>query len=317
MEKQQYLEIRYKIEDLYHKILLRDADKEGLDYFCNKVVNDNLSITEIQNILEDSPEFKDLQMKKKELAITCFEQKIYSQHGEDGILNFIFSSIGTTNKFCVEIGCGDGQECNMRFFLENGWKGILIDNVASLNCKFKEKFPTGNNEIVEKKIRIPETIKNYFKDEFVTIDNINNIFLKYKISCYVDLLSIDIDYNTFWLWDAIIAIKPRVVVIEYNSQFPPTESKVVKYFPHAGWDWTNYYGASLLALVKLGYKKGYDLVGCDSSGVNAFFILHSEIEKNEIKLKKIEELYRSPQFGDVWDGKAMGWPISNKIMDDY
>ena len=72
-----------------------------------------------------------------------------------------------------------------------------------------------------------------------------------------------------------------------------------------------------MAYVKLGKEKGYSLVGCDSSGSNAFFISDDEIKKNKIKTKPIEELYKKPQFGDVFDGIPKGWPVSNKIMEEY
>ena len=86
-------------------------------------------------------------------------------------------------------------------------------------------------------------------------------------------MSLDIDYNTYWVWKAISGYHPRVIVIEYNSSIPPTESKTVKYIPNVIWDGkTNYFGASLLALDSLGKSKGYTLVGCDSKGINAFFI---------------------------------------------
>ncbi len=149
------------------------------------------------------------------------------------------------------------------------------------------------------------------------MENINNILEKNNTPTQIDLLSIDIDYNTFWIWKAINNVRPRVVIIEYNSQISPTESKVVKYDPGYKYDWTNYFGASLLAFVKLAKNKGYSLVGCDSSGINAIFIDNDEIKKNKIIIKSIDENYRPPQFGDVWDEIPKGWPISNKNMDEY
>lgn len=73
----------------------------------------------------------------------------------------------------------------------------------------------------------------------------------------------------------------------------------------------------MLAFVKLGREKGYELVGCDTSGVNAFFMLSDEIKKHKIPLKNISEYYHYPTFGDIWEGKPTGWPISNKVMIDY
>lgn len=127
-----------------------------------------------------------------------------------------------------------------------------------------------------------------------------------------DLLSIDIDFNDYWVWKSIVDYSPRVVVIEFNSSIPPNESKVVPYDPNAQWDGTNFFGASLLALKHLGLEKGYTLVGCDSNGVNAFFC-KSDLISN-IKIKDIQDLYRPPKYGEVVNGVHIGHPPSDKKM---
>jgi hypothetical protein len=88
----------------------------------------------------------------------------------------------------------------------------------------------------------------------------------------VDLLSIDVDGNDYWIWRAIKSVTARVVVMEYNATYPPPVDFVRAYDPAARWGRDNYYGASLSALEKLGRKLGYALVGCSLSGVNAFFV---------------------------------------------
>lgn len=130
---------------------------------------------------------------KKINNINLFEQKIYSQNGEDGIIKIIFHKIGTINKFCVEFGVGDGRECNTRFLIEKeGWNYLHMD---------------GNNY---------NNAYTLIKKEFITTENINSLFRKYNIPKEFDLLSIDIDYNTYWVWKALKGYNPRVVVIEYN-----------------------------------------------------------------------------------------------------
>src|SRR5438552_12778983 len=97
--------------------------------------------------------------------------RIYSQNGEDGILRAIFMKMGTTNKFCVEFGVGDGKSCNTRRLTEKeGWHALLMD--------MNEKAPS------------------FVKREFITPDNINELFLKYDVPKEFDLLSVDLDYNT-------------------------------------------------------------------------------------------------------------------------
>lgn len=178
--------------------------------------------------------------------LTPFEKRYSSQNGEDGILEAIFAVIGTTNRFCVEFGVGDGRVCNTRRLLERGWTGLRMD----------PEDPPGEG----------------IRREFVTAENIEGLFAKYGVPPVFDLLSVDVDGNDYWLWKAIAAYRPRAVVVEYNATVPPSESRTIPYDPAFRWDGTDYFGASLRALEKLGREKGYVLVGCDSRGVNAFFV---------------------------------------------
>lgn len=262
--------------------------KEGIKSFCKKASEYlNAKITwEIKN-LRTSLIWPFLKGRKLN-NLNLFEQKIYSQNGEDGILKAIFYKIGTTNKFCVEFGVQDGKECNTRYLIEKkAW------NFLHMDC--------GDN--------LPSTIKK----EFINAENINSLFEKYKVPKHFDLLSIDIDFNDYWVWKAIQGYSPRVVVIEYNSSVPPNESKVVKYDPNSMWDGSNYFGASLIAMKNLGETKGYTLLACDSNGVNAFFVRTDLIEDN-FKVKNIEEIYRPPRYDQKVNGKYIGHPPSPKVM---
>lgn len=264
--------------------------------------------------------------------INMHEKKVYSQNGEDGIIEFIFSKIGTTNKFSVEFGVGDGFECNIVYLLEKKhWKGLMMDYGADqqihLNAVVKKAWSNRKGGLVNNTKRIFKFIRKIIKRsnrsvgfkrnvkiEKVTAENIQQLFQKYDVPKNFDLLSIDIDYNDYWVWKAITDYSPRLVVIEYNSSIPPTESKVVPYDPDASWDGTNYFGASLLALKNLGLSKGYTLVGCDSRGVNAFFV-KSDLIKG-IKVNDIDKLYRPPQYGDLVNGIHIGHPMSNKKIPE-
>lgn len=198
-----------------------------------------------------------------------YEMKVYSQHGEDGIFEAIFARIGTTKKYCVEFGIGTGKECNTRHLIEcRGWTGLWM---------------TGNE--------FPRHRKMEIRREFVTAENINTLFEKYGVPHEFDLLNIDIDGNDYWVWKNITAYRPRVVCMEYNAHIPPTQSRVIAYDPKFIWGRTDYYGASLLALAKLGQAKGYELIGCDSSGTNAFFVERSLA--GNFARKSVEEHYRA------------------------
>ena len=192
------------------------------------------------------------------LNLRNFEKKIFSQNGEDGIIQEIFNRIGTTNKLFVEFGVESGQECNSRYLLEKcGWSGLWIEgsdeNVGSAKDQFKA-FPIN------------------VLSQFITKENIVEIFENSNIPKELDLLSIDIDGNDYWIWEELKEYKARVVVIEYNAKYLPIQDWVMPYdFKHL-YDGSAYFGASLKALNRLGESLGYGLVSCDNMGVNAFFV---------------------------------------------
>lgn len=189
------------------------------------------------------------------------ERQVFSQNGEDGIIQEIFNRIGTTNKYFIEFGVTDGLESNSLNLLYKQWQGLWIEGNAEDTKKINIRF---SDFIKEGKIAV--------KNNFITAENIESIFKSANVPAEPDLLSVDIDYNTYHIWDAITNYKPRVVVIEYNSNFPPDTHFVVRYNAERMWDGTSYFGASLLALEQLGKAKGYNLVGCVFTGTNAFFV---------------------------------------------
>ncbi len=189
------------------------------------------------------------------------EYQVFSQNGEDGIIQEIFNRIGTTNKFFVEFGVEDGLECNSLNLLYKQWQGLWIEGSSHFYNLIGNRFSDfiGNGQLK-------------IKNEFITAENIESIFKSVDVPTEPDLLSIDIDYNDYHIWEAITNYKPRAVIIEYNSNFRPDTHFVVPYNATRSWDKTSYFGASLLALQLLGDLKGYSLVGCSFMGNNAVFV---------------------------------------------
>lgn len=180
------------------------------------------------------------------------EQKIFSQNGEDGITLYLKDKLfndDSKNYFYVEFGVEDGSECNTRILRDlPNWSGLLMD---------------GSNE--------DESIN--LKKEFITKENICSLLEKYNVPKHINILSIDIDYNDFYVLHEIIKkYTCDVIICEYNGSHKPNEDKVVIYSADTMWDGSNYFGASLLALKNLCNKFGYDLFKCDNMGVNAFFV---------------------------------------------
>jgi len=189
------------------------------------------------------------------------EYQVFSQNGEDGIIQEIFNRIGHTNKYFIEFGVEDGLECNSTNLLYKQWEGLWIEGSNAFYNQVNERF----SDLVKKK-------QLQVKNEFINAENIELIFKSADVPAEPDLLSIDIDYNDYYVWKAIVNYKPRVVIIEYNSIFRPDTHFVVPYNAERTWDRTSYFGASLLALQLLGDEKGYSLVSCSFTGSNAFFV---------------------------------------------
>ena len=250
--------------------------------FLNSIINFVLqkSFSEVLNVTK--PILLD---KKNNFNIKKFGIKIYSQNDEDGIVLYILKYIGIKTKKFIEIGVENGTECNTTNLLKNfNWRGVQIegDKILYNDAKIQLK------KILKKKIKNLKLL-----NIFITKKNINKI-LKKNCGKEVDLLSIDIDGNDFWVWKSINYIKPRLVIIEYNSFFGPTLSCTIPYNPKFIWDHKNkrsYYGASLKALEKLGKQKKYTLVGVDGNGVNAFFVRDDLAKNINLKSKKIKDVF--------------------------
>jgi len=193
------------------------------------------------------------------------ENDIYTQGGQDGVIYTIFRQIGYGGKFFVEFGARDGVDisntANLR--INFGWDGLLMD--------ISPKAPI-------------------VKQEKITATNINQLLEKYNV-INIDFLSIDIDGNDMWVWKSIKQ-KPRVVLIEYNSKFKNTESFAIEYNEDHSWEGDDYYGASLLAMKKIGEEKGYKLVHVIKQ-LDAVFVRNDLIDNDYIP-PTLDELLPEP-----------------------
>jgi hypothetical protein len=205
--------------------------------------------------LYNHPKYKDSKRLNKH------EYQSFSQYGEDGIIQEIFNRIGTTNKYFIEFGVENGLECNSLNLLYKQWQGLWIEGNPQYCREINERFA---DMIGSKQLGV--------KNSFITAENIESLFESAGAPAEPDMLSIDIDYNDYYIWQAITKFKPRVVVIEYNATYQPETDFVVPYNATRVWDGTSFFGASLAALERLGTQKGYSLVGCSFAGTNAFFV---------------------------------------------
>lgn len=216
--------------------------------------------------------------------IEKYEKKVFSQNGEDGIIEELFLRIGTTNRFFVEFGVEDGMECLTRNLLvHHGWSGVLMEG---------NEFHFQN--LLANTAQYPGVLA---RQHFITRDNIPDLFRAAGVPQEFDLLSIDIDGNDYWIWKALGGYEPRLVVIEYNASYPPPQKMVIPYQDHFCWDGTSYFGASLSSLEALGEELGYALIGTDTHGVNAFFLRHDLLQSSGFPALTAEEAYHPPRYG--------------------
>ncbi len=194
------------------------------------------------------------------------EFKVFSQFGEDGIIQYLVrrAQIGPDERRLVEFGADFYGEANTRFLvINNNWSGLLIDgNEKSIRTIRKQPF------FWERDLTAVSA--------FVDAHNINDIISGGGYTGKIGLLSIDIDGNDYWVWERIDAVDPVIVVAEYNSLFGAKRAVTVPYDPkfyrfNAHFSGM-YYGCSLKALEILGARKGYALVGCNTEGNNCFFV---------------------------------------------
>lgn len=233
-------------------------------------------------------------------AFTDVGFRCHSQFEEDGILLYIFALIGTTNKTCVELGAGNGIECNTaNLILNHGWWGYLFDgdshNVSVGTRFFREApstwlYPPG------------------FTRAWLRADNVDQVLADAGVSGEVDLLSIDLDGMDFWIWRAIESLSPRVVVCETHNVIPPEQALAVPYDPEFEIKIPDYHSASLAAMTKLAEQKGLRLVGTHRYGFNAFFV-RKGVGENYLPRKDPTACLQDPYSRYR---RATGWP---KVRD--
>ena len=184
-----------------------------------------------------------------------------SQHEEDGITVALFDRVGTDTQRFVEIGAGVNGGNSGFLAKECGWTGLMFEIDPGRIDRLQRRFAPA--------VKVVEAQ--------VTRENINELITANGFAGDVDLLSIDIDSNDYWVWEQLSACRPRVVIVEYNPLFGTDRAVTIPYDPHFNRrefevPRAAYYGASLQALAKLGARKGYRLALLEPRGVNAFFV---------------------------------------------
>ena len=224
-----------------------------------------------------------LNESRKSTNLADYEFKVFSQWGEDGIIQYLSKAIELKHKTFIEFGVESFMEANCRFLLmKDNWSGFVIDASSSNISILKNSYFYWKHQIDA-------------LDAFVTKDNINDLLAK---SCFgedIGILSIDIDGNDYFILEAINVVRPRILICEYNAVFggrkisipyEPDFCRTRKHYSNLYW------GASLSAITFLANRKGYSLVGTNSSGCNAFFV-RDDLLNEKVKVLTAEQAFIS------------------------
>ena len=214
-------------------------------------------------ILRESVRRKLLDKNGKALEFEEFEHRVLSQNGEDGVLEAIFQVIGFNSRKTLEFGFAATEASFINIAISYDLQGYFMDGSDDTIRLAKSLFKfVGKNRLSA-------------KQHFITVENINSVISQFGLQGEIDALSIDVDGNDYWLWKNLDIINPRLVVAEYNDRLGPEASITIAYDPKFNCALSQhefYQGASLTALTKLADSRGYRLIGCESSGTNAFFL---------------------------------------------
>lgn len=192
------------------------------------------------------------------------EFRVFSQWGEDGILQFLLAHVPIANEVFVEFGVETYQEANTRFLLlNNGWSGCILDGSESSMAA-----------VMASDLGWRYSLQACAA--WVTAENINDLLSTRNIPRDLGILSIDIDGMDYWVWKAITVVQPRIMIVEFNSLFGPVAPVTPPYSPRFERSSAHFshvfYGLSLAAVEQLGKERGYRLIGINQAGNNAFLI---------------------------------------------
>lgn len=229
----------------------------------------------------------------------------FSQNGEDGISDYLTQQLLTPNHYFFEIGAADGLENNTSWFaIAKKYQGMMIEGNPKLARALKEHIANFNLGVDVQSC-------------FVTKDNAKAI-VSQLLYTDPDLFSIDIDGNDYYVLKALLnnGLKPKIIIVEYNSAFGPTHAKTIPY--QADFHYLSahasglYYGVSIKAWQKMLQQFGYQFVTVESNGVNAFFIDPKAFDKQFIDAITsndfVENFFQLKNYGD--------WKKQSAIIQD-
>jgi hypothetical protein len=225
-------------------------------------------------------------------SLAELEFKVFSQWGDDGIIQWLVQHLDIPNQTFIEFGVENYRESNTRFLLmNNNWSGFILDGTPKNISRIQNSEYYWQYEL--------ET-----HTAFIDAENVNELLRMSNFEEDVGLLSIDLDGIDYWVWKSIDCIRPVIAIIEYNSVFGAERAVTIPYdrfFRRTKAHYSNlYWGASLPALHRLGAEKGYAFIGCNSAGNNAYFVRSDRLNAS-VREVPLEQGYVSSKFRENRD----------------
>ncbi len=236
--------------------------------------------------------------KTKINSLAEVEFQVFSQFGDDGIIQWLIHFLPLPHKTFIEFGVENYREANTRFLLiSNYWSGLVIDgsekNVNSIRA---------------------DQVHTFYDLQavcsFITSSNINGLISSARFAPEVGILSVDIDGNDYWVLKAINNIQPVIIICEYNSLFGWEHPYTIEYkddFVRGNGLPFQFYGTSLRSADDLLKERGYSFIGCNSAGNNAYFIRNDYMQYLPVNATSLEQGYNFAKFTEAFDGSKNEW----------
>lgn len=217
-----------------------------------------------------------------------YEFKIFSQFGDDGIIQYLIKHLAISNETFIEFGVADYFESNTRFLMmNNNWAGFVMDGSKQAMTSLEGQRWYWRYLLTQKAI-------------FIDKENINQLLASTGFSD-IGLLHIDLDGNDYHILSAIdfSRLNPSILIVEYNSVFGNSRPITIPYqqdFDRTKAHYSNlYFGASLPAINHAATLKGYAFVGCNRAGNNAYFV-RKELLNDRVRGVSVEEGFVESKF---------------------
>ncbi len=221
-----------------------------------------------------------------------YEFQVFSQWGEDGILQYLVREVPLANRTFIEFGVEDFAESNCRFLMmKDNWQGLVLDSSERNIAAIRDSYYFWKYDL--------QAVQ-----AFVTAENIDALLAAAGFDADLGVLSVDIDGMDFWVLQAVRCVRPRILITEYNALFGPDRIVTVPY--QADFERLRrhpsglFYGASLGAMTALAISRGYDLVGTNSNGTNAFFV-RSDVRPAGLPALTVQEAFTPCRVREMRD----------------